>query len=41
MWRGGLGQLRAHPVALVVQAVPFTALPFLLLGFAHNISPPD
>ena len=34
MWRGGLGQLRAHPVALLVQAVPFTALPFLLLGFA-------
>jgi len=34
MWRGGLGQLRAHPLALLVQAVPFTALPFLLLGFA-------
>jgi drug/metabolite transporter (DMT)-like permease len=34
VWRGGLGQLRAHPVALLVQAVPFTALPFLLLGFA-------
>ena len=34
MWRGGVGQLRAHPVALLVQAVPFTALPFLLLGFA-------
>lgn len=33
-WRGGLGQLRAHPVALLVQAVPFTALPFLMLGFA-------
>ncbi|HVO08974.1 MAG TPA: DMT family transporter [Burkholderiaceae bacterium] len=34
MWRGGIGQLGAHPVALVVQAVPFTALPFLMLGFA-------
>lgn len=34
MWRNGVGQLRTHPVALVVQAVPFTALPFLLLGFA-------
>jgi drug/metabolite transporter (DMT)-like permease len=33
-WRGGLGQLRAHPVALLVQAIPFTALPFLMLGFA-------
>lgn len=33
-WRGGLGQLRAHPVALLVLAVPFTALPFLMLGFA-------
>jgi len=34
VWRGGFGQLRAHPVALLVLAVPFTALPFLLLGFA-------
>jgi len=34
MWRGGLGQLGAHPLALPVQAVPFTALPFLLLGYA-------
>jgi drug/metabolite transporter (DMT)-like permease len=34
VWRGGLGQLGAHPVALLVQAVPFTALPFLMLGFA-------
>lgn len=33
-WRGGLGQLRAHPVALLVQAVPFTAVPFLMLGYA-------
>jgi drug/metabolite transporter (DMT)-like permease len=33
-WRGGLGQLRAHPVALLVQALPFTALPFLMLGYA-------
>jgi drug/metabolite transporter (DMT)-like permease len=34
LWRGGIGQLRSHPIALVVIAVPFTALPFLLLGFA-------
>ena len=34
LWRGGIGQLRAHPIALVVIAVPFTALPFLMLGFA-------
>lgn len=34
MWRGGLRQLGAHPMALMVQAVPFTALPFLMLGFA-------
>lgn len=33
-WRGGLGQLRAQPRALVVQSVVFTALPFLMLGFA-------
>lgn len=33
-WRGGLGQLRAHPRQLLVLAVPFTALPFLMLGFA-------
>lgn len=33
-WRGGLGQLRAHPGALLVQAVLFTALPFLMLGWA-------
>ncbi len=33
-WRGGLGQLRAHPLPLLVQAVPLTALPFWLLGFA-------
>jgi drug/metabolite transporter (DMT)-like permease len=33
-WRGGLAQLRAQPMALLVLAVPFTALPFLLLGFA-------
>ncbi len=33
-WRGGLGQLRAHPLALLVQAVPFTAFPFLMLGYA-------
>lgn len=36
IWRGGLRQLRAHPVALLVQAVPFTALPFLMLGFASQ-----
>lgn len=34
VWRGGLAQLRAHPLALVVQSVIFTALPFLMLGFA-------
>jgi drug/metabolite transporter (DMT)-like permease len=34
LWRGGIGQLRAHPIALVAIAVPFTALPFLMLGFA-------
>jgi drug/metabolite transporter (DMT)-like permease len=34
MWRGGVVQLGAHPVALLVLALPFTALPFLLLGFA-------
>lgn len=34
LWRGGLAQLRAQPLALLVQALPFTALPFLLLGFA-------
>lgn len=34
VWRGSLGQLRKHPVALLMQAVPFTALPFLMLGFA-------
>ena len=34
MWRGGLEQLRAHPIQLLVLAVPLTALPFLLLGFA-------
>lgn len=33
-WRGGLGQLRAHPGALLVQSVLFTALPFLMLGWA-------
>lgn len=34
LWRGGAAQLGAHPVALLVQAVPLTALPFLLLGYA-------
>jgi drug/metabolite transporter (DMT)-like permease len=33
-WRGGLGQLRAQPGPLLVQSVVFTALPFLMLGFA-------
>lgn len=33
-WRGGLGQLLAHPGPLLVQSVVFTALPFLLLGWA-------
>jgi len=35
-WRGGLGQWRVHPVGLLVQGVPFTALPFLMLGFASQ-----
>jgi drug/metabolite transporter (DMT)-like permease len=34
VWRGGSAQLRAHPVPLLVLGVLFTALPFLLLGFA-------
>jgi drug/metabolite transporter (DMT)-like permease len=34
LWRGGIGQLRSHPIALLALAVPFTALPFLMLGFA-------
>jgi drug/metabolite transporter (DMT)-like permease len=34
VWRGGVTQLAAHPVALLVLALPFTALPFLLLGFS-------
>ena len=33
-WRGGFAQLGRHPLALLVQAVPYTALPFLMLGFA-------
>jgi len=33
-WRGGFTQLWAQPRALVVQALAFTALPFLMLGFA-------
>lgn len=33
-WRGGLGQLRAAPGPLLVQAVAFTAGPFLALGWA-------
>lgn len=33
-WRGGLAQLRAQPGPLLLQSVVFTALPFLMLGFA-------
>jgi drug/metabolite transporter (DMT)-like permease len=33
-WRGGFAQLWSQPLALLVQALPFTALPFLMLGFA-------
>ena len=33
-WRGGLAQLWSQPLALLVLALPFTALPFLMLGFA-------
>ena len=32
--RGGLPALRAHPRQLLVLGVPYTALPFMLLGFA-------
>jgi drug/metabolite transporter (DMT)-like permease len=34
LWRGGVAQLAARPLALLVLGVVFTALPFLLLGFA-------
>ena len=30
-WRGGWPQLRAHPRALFMVGVPFTALPFMLM----------
>lgn len=33
-WRGGLGQLGSKPLPLLIQAVPFTAFPFLLLGWS-------
>lgn len=33
-WRGGLGQLWSRPLPLLVQALPFTALPFWLLGWS-------
>lgn len=33
-WRGGFAQLWSQPLALLVLALPFTALPFLMLGFA-------
>jgi drug/metabolite transporter (DMT)-like permease len=32
--RGGLPALRAHPRQLLVLGIPYTALPFMLLGFA-------
>jgi len=34
--RGGLPSLRAHPWALIVLGIPFTAVPFLLLAFASQ-----
>jgi drug/metabolite transporter (DMT)-like permease len=34
VWRGNLAALWSHPKPLLVQAVVFTALPFLMLGFA-------
>ena len=33
LWRGGLPTLRAHPGALLVLGIPFTALPFLMLAY--------
>ncbi len=33
-WRGALPALWAQPKAMLVLALPFTALPFLLMGFA-------
>ncbi len=33
-WRGGLQGMWSHPRPLLVQATVFTALPFLLLGYA-------
>lgn len=34
LWRGGWPALRAHPWQMLVLGVPFTALPFMMLGFA-------
>ena len=34
MMRGGLPVLRAHPRQLLMLGVPYTALPFMLLGYA-------
>jgi len=34
LWRGGLPALLAHPKQLLALGVPYTALPFMLLGFA-------
>jgi drug/metabolite transporter (DMT)-like permease len=34
VWRGGVPALLAHPKQLLVLGLPYTALPFMLLGFA-------
>lgn len=36
LWRGGLPTMRAHPWALLVLGIPFTALPFLMLAYASQ-----
>ena len=36
LWRGGLPSMRAHPWALLVLGIPFTALPFLMLAYASQ-----
>ncbi len=34
LWRGGWPALRAHPRQMLILGIPFTAAPFMLLGFA-------
>ena len=34
LWRGGWPVLRAHPWQMLILGIPFTAAPFMLLGFA-------